>query len=170
MCAVYMCMCISVFMGMCVYRHTYTCLCMSVNIKGQHEVAFRCHLPCFLKQSLEVAWGSPVKLGWLVSEPQAGICPSLSPLLVLGKGYYISLFYSGIKFSLPTKYRLPGLYRANPHWIPTVCQEIVVNTGKKKNPITSNVPAYIGRQTLGWIHKKMFNLKAIQCSEEKRTE
>lgn len=60
----------------------YPCLCERVAhaYAGQGTTSFvspRCHALHFLRQSLSLAWGSPGRLGWLVSKSQTSSCLQL---------------------------------------------------------------------------------------------
>lgn len=43
-----MCTCVSVFVSTCVYRYMCACLCVNMNARGQPQVSFKYHPPCFL--------------------------------------------------------------------------------------------------------------------------
>lgn len=130
MCAVYMCMCVSVFVSMRVYRYMCACLCASVNVRGQPQVSFRCLPPCFFERRSCSGLASPVH-HWA-----PGILLSLSlllPLLVLQTGYYIRFFYLGARDQIQATF-LPPLHSKS-SLSPTMCEEIGNTEENKKHDL-----------------------------------
>lgn len=48
----------------CVYAGAHEHLCTCVEVRGQPQAGFpRCHLPCYLRQVVSLAWSLPGRLG-----------------------------------------------------------------------------------------------------------